>query len=409
MKRMISLALIICLAYGLAACGGIRGSSSVSERAEEASEKASVHKIGVLVYSRTDNEVIDFKDYLENYIESCFEDVDFLYSDTVASPEEAMQFIRSAAENGVEGIMSFNSYDLEAEVNLCAELHIYYMMASGSVSDEAFAKAADNEYFLGVVGPGSEIEYQAGAKMGAYFAENAENDEYFILSGGASIGNEMHRLRTVGILDALQEAYGVTFDKDTRELAASENIEHVQAGALTVCICPGYLSRDAFRERAKAEYETDQYGVVLAVLPVFDMESDIVKAGARFGLVDCYSDANWKLFINGNLDYVTGKYRSIIGPSFAAMYNALNGYASEFREADGKAFRIIQGFWTSENAEDYEKKYEMSSSIEINAYNYEDLYGVCKNYNPDAALEDLEALAGAYTFEEAKARRAKQP
>jgi len=115
MKKKISLALIICLAYGLAACGSIRGNSNISERAaEKASGEASVHKIGVLVYSRTDNEVIDFKDYLENYIENCFEDVDFLYSDTVASPEEEMQFIRSAAENGVEGIMSFNSYDLEA-------------------------------------------------------------------------------------------------------------------------------------------------------------------------------------------------------------------------------------------------------------------------------------------------------
>lgn len=406
MKKMISLALTICLVCGLAACGSSVNTGETGNAAEEASRETSVHKIGVLVYNRTDEEVIAFKDYLENYIESCFEDVDFLYSDGSRSLEDSEAFIRSAAENGVEGIMSFITYDLETEVNLCAENHIYYMLASGSVSDEEFEKTADNEYFLGVVGPGSEIEYQAGYEMGTFFAENGESDEYFILSGGASAGNEMHRQRTMGMLAALQNAYGVIFDKETSQLAVTENIEHVQEGDLTVCICPGYMSREEQLKAAQDEYEKDQFGVVMASLAVADMQECISAAGAKLGVVDCYSDTNWQLFNSGDLHYLTGKYRSIIGPSFAAMYNAVNGYAGEFLEDDGKAFQVIQGFWTSGSAEDYEEKFEMSSSLEINAYNYEDLYGVCKAYNPDATLEDLKALAGAYSFEEAQARRA---
>ena len=298
MKKIISLVLTICLACGLAACGSSTGTGEngdvTGSAAEESTAETSVHKIGVLVYNRTDDEVIAFKDYLENYIGSCFEDVNFLYSDSCRSWEDSEAFIESAAENGVEGIMSFITYDLEAEVNLCAEQGIYYMMASGSVSDEAFAKAADNEYFLGVVGPGSEIEYEAGYEMGAYFAENGEGDEYFILSGGASMGNEMHRLRTVGMLDALQEAYGVTFDKDTQTLAASENIEHVQAGDMTVCICPGYMSREVQLETAKAEYETDRYGIVMAAMAVGDMQPNIAAVGAKLGMVDCYM---WLLLV----------------------------------------------------------------------------------------------------------------
>lgn len=410
MKKLISLVLAACLVCGLTACGGSTGTSesdAAGERtAEEVSEDSSVHKIGVLVYNRTDDEVIAFKDYLENYIESCFEDVDFLYSDGSKSIEDSEAFIQSAAENGVEGIMSFITYDLEAEVNLCAENHIYYMLASGSVSDDAFAKAADNEYFLGVVGPGSEIEYQAGYEMGAYFAENGGSDEYFILSGGASMGNEMHRQRAIGMLDALQEAYGVTFDRETSQLAELENIEHVQAGDLTVCICPGYMSREEQLKAAQDEYEADQFSVVMSTLAVADMQERIAEAGAKLGMVDCYSETNWQLFNGGELNYLVGKYRSIIGPSFAAMYNAVNGYAEDFLEDDGKAFHVTQGFWTSDSAEDCAEKFEMSSSIAINAYNYEDLYHVCKNYNPDATLEDLKALAGAYSFEEAQARRA---
>lgn len=410
MKKIISLVLTICLACGLAACGNNAGAGENSDAGgsvqEEASKEAFVHKIGVLVYNRTDDEVISFKEYLESYVESCFEDVDFLYSDGSKNIESSEAFIKSAAENGVEGIMSFITYDLETEVKLCEEYGIYYMLASGSVSDEEFAKVADNPYFLGVVGPGNEIEYEAGYDMGVYFAENGGSDEYFILSGGASLGNEMHRLRTLGMLDALQEAYGVAFEEDTAALAASENIKHVQAGGLTVCICPGYISREEYLKAAQAEYEADQYGIVMSSLAIGNMESSVAEAGALLGVVDCYSDLNWQLFANGELDYLTGKYRSIIGPSFAAMYNALNGYAEEFLEDDGKAFRVTQGFWTSESAEDFEEKYEMSSSLAINAYNYEDLYNVCKNYNPNATLEDLKALAGAYGFEEAQARRA---
>ena len=41
----------------------------------------------------------------------------------------------------------------------------------------------------------------------------------------------------------------------------------------------------------------------------------------------------------------------------------------------------------------------------MNAYNYEDLQHVCKDYNPDASLEELVSLAGAYTYEDALERR----
>lgn len=62
------------------------------------------------------------------------------------------------------------------------------------------------------------------------------------------------------------------------------------------------------------------------------------------GTVDCYTETNGELFKNGNLKYLCGKYESIIGPAFAAMYNAVTGYSEDFRE-DGKAFAIQQGFW----------------------------------------------------------------
>lgn len=372
--------------------------------AEEASDGADMeqHKIGVLVYNITDQEVITFRNYLQNYIGQCFPDVEFLYSDSITSEEEELAFIRNASDAGAEGILSFNSYDLAAEVELCAENEMYYMMASGSISEEAFAAVEENEYFLGVVGPGSAIEYQAGADMAQFFADRQVGNEYFILSGGASMGNEMHKERTEGILDTLQTAYGVTFDQTTEELAVSGASVHAAAGDLTVCICPGYLDFEEFLVPAQEEYEKDGYPIVLSVLPVSELYHTV--EGAQLGMIDCYNERNLQLYTEKNLSYLTGKYCSIIGPSFAAMYNAITGYAEEFRR-DGKAFRLVQGFWTSDSAENYMEKYTLASSIVINAYNYEDLQNVCKVYNPDATLDMLEELALSYTFEDAKERR----
>lgn len=93
---------------------------------------------------------------------------------------------------------------------------------------------------------------------------------------------------------------------------------------------------------------------------------------------------NKDLFADKTLFYVAGKYSSIIGPSFAAMYNAITGYAEEFRE-NGRAFQM---------------------TIYVNAYNYEDLGSVMKVYDETANFERLKELTEAWSREDALARRA---
>lgn len=405
MKKVIALLLTLLLILGLSACGSKQepsggGSGDTSGGQVTELEK---HTIGVLVYNHADDEVVAFRKYLVNYIGDIF-NVEFIYSGDIRSEEEEMQFIQRLIDSGAEGIMSFISYDLPAEVELCEEAGVYYMLASGTVTDEDFAAVEDNPFFLGAVGPGSFIEYKAGSDMAAFFADKKGSNEYFILSGGAAYGNAMHQMRTQGMLDTLAAAYNVNFGRSTEELSMTQEPVHIQEGDLKICICPGYISRDEFFEKIKTEYESDQFDTVLSVLGISRM-ADVVK-GARLGVVDCYSDTNMQLFSSGNLQYLSGKYSSIIGPSFAAMYNAITGHAEEFRPR-GKSFHITQGFWSSDSREDFEEKYTLASSVEINAYNYEDLQKVIMVFNPDASFEDLKTLAEAYTFKDAVERRAK--
>ncbi len=388
LKRIAAFLLVLTMGLAMTSCA-------------QKQEEEHIHKIGVVVYDLKDEQVQAFREYLETYIGGNFSDVDFLYSAEVTTEEQEMEFLNNAIVAGVEGIIAFNSFDLEQEVALCAENGVYFLRPSSTTAPEDFAKVEDNPYFLGYFGPGNEMEYEAGYDMGSYFAKEQISDNYFLLSGGAGT-NVMHEQRTEGMLDALQEAYGVQFDQSSTELASASEPVSVEAENLKVTVFPGYIGVAEVGQQAVAEFEKDPAGVVMSAIPVQTIADSL--GDASLGTIDCYTESNGELFKNGNLKYLCGKYESIIGPAFAAMYNAVTGYSEDFRE-DGKAFAIQQGFWTSTNYQDFQKKYELSSGIALNAYSYEDLLDVCKAHNPNATLDDLKELAGAWDFDSAAQRR----
>lgn len=387
MKRLISLLLIIACFFCLYACSA------------PVSETAPVHKLGVMVYDLTDEEVLAFREYLENYIAPGFQDVEFLYSAAVTTRESAMQFLQDVIDAGAEGILAFNTFDLEKEVNYCAERGVYYIQPSATVDEAAFEAVAENPYFLGVIGPGAQTEYYAGFAMGKYLAETKQDDTYFILSGGACLGNAMHYARTCGILDALEDFYGAEFDDF---LAVSSEPITVTEDDFTVTVCGGYISDEGFLKIAKQSYAQNSHSNVLAVLPLAGM-ADVIS-DARVGVIDCYNATNERLFQAGKLNCLCGKYQSIIGPAFAAMYNAVTGHADAFRD-NGRAFSLQQGFWVSATSEDFEKKYALSSGIALNAYSLDDLMQAIAEYNENANLNTLRSLTDGWEFEAAVERR----
>ena len=398
-KKLIALALVLALALGLAACGS-------AQPAAPRYTQEPVHKIGVIVYNTGDDEVIGFREYLQGYIESNFEMVKFVYSDSIQSAEQELAFIQQACDEGVEGFMSFLSYDLRAEVALCEKNKAYYMLASGTVAAEDFDAVTDNPWFLGMFGPGQPFEFQAGADLARFFIRERTGNRYFVLSGGAAMGNEMHYQRTLGILDTFASAYGIAFPMPREELAKVSEPTTVELEKLTVTICPGYVSRANFLETAKQAFAAGSYDAVLSVLPPVEMAAAI--GNTPLGVVDAYHTRNLQLFTNGPLQFVVGKYSSMVGPAFALMLNAVTGYAKDFR-AEGRAVRVTQGFWTSESEEDYVAKYTLSSSAAKNAYSFDDLSRVIKIYNPDADLAELVALAEACSFFAVEARRSIRP
>ena len=400
MKRCLIILLILALCLGMMSC-----SSSDSQNSEKPAS-SQIHQIGVIVYNTGDEEVISFREYLQGYIESNFEMVKFVYSDSISNKEEELAFIQSACDDGVEGFLSFLSHDLQAEVELCEKNQKYYLLASGTVSGESFDAVADNPWFLGMFGPGQPFEFQAGADMARSFIKEQYGRRYFILSGGASMGNEMHYQRTLGILDTLSTAYGINFPQSRFELAGVTEPVTIENDKLSVTICPGYISRENYLTTAKEAFEHGSYDVVLSVLPPAEMVS--VIGNTPMGIVDSYNTRNLQLYVDGALKFVVGKYSSLIGPAVALMLNAVTGYSEEFRD-NGRAISVTQGFWSSESEEDYAEKYAFANSAAMNAYNFDDLSQVIKIYNSKANLNDLVALAEACSYRSVQARRSARP
>lgn len=360
------------------------------------------HTIGVATYNIRDAQVMMFKEYLDHYIGDCFPDVTFLYSESISGSEELMDFLELCAENGAEGVMVFGSYDLQKEVAFCAEHDMYMIRPSATSSDADFEAVASNPYYIGEIGPGSELEYEAGADMTRTMAEDGKT--YLILSGGAAEDNEMHRLRTLGMLETLQEIYGTELEQTAEELAVTEETVTVEAGGLKVTVFPGYLEREENAAAAAKMIEDGDYTTVLSSVPVSPLMETLDTVKVECGTIDCFSEDNSYGFQDGTISYVAGKYQSEIGPGFAALYNAITGNADAFRE-NGRAFRLKQGFWTAKSSEEYEKMYSLARSISVNAYNYEDLYSVIKSMTPEADFDFLKTLAESFSYEACMERR----
>ena len=400
-RRLLAMCLVVTFLSG---CASQAGQSKPAAEGTESYVPADTahHKLGVIVYNTNNDEVQGFRSYLQDYIAANFEMVSFVYSGSISSEEEELEFIRTACDDGVEGFLSFLTNDLEAEVALCEERGAYYLLASGTVSSEAFEAVKDNPWFLGIFGPGQPFEFQAGADMARYFIKEKTGNRYFIMSGGAAVGNEMHYQRTLGMLDTIANAYGVSFSLPREEMAASAEPVTEQNERVTVTICPGYVRFPESLEIIRQSFTGGEYDAVMSVLAPDDAVDFIGKT--PLGIVDSYNTRNLQLFNSGSLRFVVGKYSSLVGPAFALMLNAVTGYADDFRD-NGRAIQVTQGFWTSDSRDDYTEKYALSSSAAMNAYNFDDLSHVIRIYNPEADLNDLVALAEACSYRSVQARR----
>lgn len=408
-KRLLALGLAVVMIFSMAGCGSNQTGTGEQSTAVQSSdnvqdvEAAQVHKIGVAVYSTTDDEVMMFRDYYENYLSGSFQ-TEFYYSQMITSYQDELDFVNDAKEAGCEGIISFITYDIKSIVSYCAKQGMYYMMGSGTQSEDDFNAVKNEEMFLGMVGPSVENESEAGKKMIESLAgEDGSKKTYLILSGGSAFNNFMHRSRTEAMLNTLVSEQGFTLEKSIDELLdAQENIlAATSSDGGKVYLCPGYLTLDQYAgcldEALKMAGTVDVLASSHYASPY--MESITAKeteqnSDIKVGAIDCFSETNSQLFHdkdafgNSELNFIGGKCAAMAAPAFAAMYNAVTGHADTVKN-NGEAFWLNQDFWYADDPEEYDQLSEEAENVYSNVYGTKDIMNVLAEYNENASYQDF--------------------
>lgn len=407
MKKILLCLLVICLAVVYAGC-------RKSEETDRENEDIQ-HKIGVVVFDQDNPELRMFMNYYKEYIEGGFP-VQFYFSDEISSAEDENTFIKNMKEKGVEGIISFYGLGIQDTVKVCEEEEIYYVLGSGTISEDDFNAVKSNPWFLGTIGPASEEEVKAGEDMAVSFAKQGAKS-YLLLSAGAGSANYMHYSRTLGMLNALADQFGLTYSEAPEVLASANENTVVETGndEISITICPGYFGSGDGEANLKKLLEDGKYDAVLGSMGVYYVMDELLEAEANsgedmlIGTVDCFSQENLDLIQaddtkgNSQINYVKGKYASMIGPAFAALYNAMDGNV-DIVKPDGEAFRLYQGFWSADGVDEYKELYGYTQDVYENAYSCADLMKVIKTFDENADFEQLKALTEAYDVESVKER-----
>lgn len=367
--------------------------TTAEETTEETVEETESYSIGVQIHDATDSEIIAFKDYYENYIADEY-NVEFLFSGTIATAEEERTSAENFINQGVDAIISFSDSDRESIISMTEDAGVYYAVAAGTATDELYAEVQDNEYYVGSIGPSLEEEEQVGYDMARHFIDEGYTN--FLIYGGGYDFVDMHKMRTDGMIRALEEE-GVVYTDDNGSLGTFES------DTFTINTMSGFPDDSGafFGTVSERSGEEGLEVILTAALGVEFFGTSLAQSDTdiKMGTVASFNDVYNEAFNAGQVDYLAGKFSSSIGPIFAATHNAVLGN-TEVIEDDGNAFRIDQGYWIADNLELFNEMYELSNDTENPAYNKDLLDEIIMHYNDELTYEAFESFVQQYSYDD---------
>jgi len=398
-RKILVLALSFVLTFTLAACSGGGSSSSGDSASEGGIDDSKNVKIGVLVADATGAEALAFRSYYENYIAKQY-NVTFMYSDELTDAAAEASAIDNFIANNCKAIISFASSDRPAQIRKCAENKVYYAVATGTLSDEEYAEFKDNEYSVGAIGPDLATEFQAGYDMAKFYLDQGKT-KFAIFGGATPYYTDMHIYRTAGMLVAMCEAGGGTYNGASdfgsmigKIYEMNCQLEPAKIGSVeVVSYIGGYDFDDAWFGKLAEAANNPNVEVLLTVGSGLDTFAAFKQESQQLATVDSYTADAVAAMKSGVLNYLAGKYSASIGPIFMATLSAVQG--KPIRTANGEALALSQGYWVATNAEEAEKFYAVDSSTEDPAYTramLDTLFG--------ASYDDFAKFVSAYSFEE---------
>lgn len=382
MKKTLALILALVLAIGLTACGSpTRSDGSPTSNDPSASSGASAPaangtqrpvpypektvKIGVEIYDPTDGETLELQSYFQTLVDDGL-NVEFIYSEAIASAEAEFQFIDDCYNAGCKGIIGFYNIAMGETVQKCIDYGMYYW-GSAIDSAEVVEQYQDNPYVLDAIGYGNG-DYEGGYALGEYFGKLGAKKVIYS-SGGADFGVPMFVNRREGFTAAAKE-YG---------------FEYIEVSGF-----PG----DAFFADQAAALSEDVDGVAASFNGLDFWAQPIAVAGktetcplATIGsITQDYANA----FADGTVSFMSCTNGSRFALGAALIVNAVDGNA-EVLQNDGRIGIYTSALWLLDNPEAAQTAAELAAKV----YYLEDIERLIVNLNPDASAQTIADLVDA--------------
>ena len=348
MKKLLTILLSLMILMGLAACNS--GSSTPSGEGDAAGKS---YKIGVVEVMLNDESVIRSK-YFKEYIGPKY-NVEFMFSEACTDLDSVMKFVENAAVSGCDAILNYYAVGANSEqlALLCQEKGMILVENGGRnpANEAAYVNYTDT-YAGGFMAD----QPDTGRLFKEYLEANLDpsvEHNFIVGTGGAYQGNAQQTEISINMLTALQDVYGLKYDKTIQELIESSSpIEATNDKGIAIYCYPGHATAEGWLPGLSAALQTGTYDYVLMSGNVIGnigtviseaeavLNKDITVVGfGSFG--DALSNAMHTLdqFGNPTVSMSTVKFTTLVSAmGFAKAYNALTGHNEVNIDTDGAAF-----------------------------------------------------------------------
>lgn len=394
MKKKLLCAMAICMLAGsLSACAkraDVPGQPPASQPAaeqppEETSDggfaldgtwPAETVKIAVETYDVTDVQYINIQNYYD-YLEEHF-NIEFMYSESIASPEDELNFIQNASTSGCKALVAYYNVSQSESVKLCSELGMYYW---GQADEDAIYDECKNDpYYLGAYDNGTG-DYNAGYLMAQTLIDQGCKKIVYC-SGGKDFGIQMFIDRAQGFYDAVKES-----------------------DAEVVYEVSGWPGTDPFTAAQTTVLGMDIDAIASAftaapwIQPIAD--SNKLDGSIRLGFIGTVDEVFQDLASSGIASCILYDCEeSLWGSAISTILNAVSGHADVTRNESGEAANYEAPRWIINNGEAYNSIFEKHEAGEwfVTA---EELANTLVEYNPDATYQTLTDTYSTLTLEAA--------
>ncbi len=377
MKKLIALVLAAVTAFAMAS------TAFAGEVALDGSWPEETIKIGMEVYDTTDEQFLAIQEYF-SYLEDHF-NLEFVYSESLASAEDEFAFVQSCAAAGCKGIMGYYNIAEAETIKLASSLGMFYTQPLNAWSEAC----ADDPMYIGgyaLLGSNPDVEgngdYLAGYELGFSMGSQGYNHIAFC-EGGASFGVPMFIDRKQGFLDGLAAA-------------GYENFSDAD-------LVSGWPGTDDFAAK-QTEVISGDYDAVVSSFNVLMWVQPVMESGKEIALAaigEANDDYRGLMDMGLIKAVVYDCEETVFGVYVPMLVNAIMGYDDMTRMADGSPLQIPVTRWTiADPAQmDVINDYHNDGNFFVPA---EAIAQTFKGINPDATVDTYSEIFNL-TIEDAMA------